>query len=281
VSELIHPTAVVDPKAQLGPGVKIGPFCVVGSQAKLAAEVDLGPHVVIEGRVELGPGVRVGPGTVIGTDPQDLKFKPSTVSGVRVGAGTVIREHVTIHRATKPDGFTEVGAGCLLMSTSHIAHDTRVGDGAVIVSFVAVGGHAEIGEHATLGGVSGVVQFTRIGAFAFVGGCAKISCDIPPYVVADGVPCVAHGINVVGLRRAGMPPAERRVLQEAYRLLYRSGLAPGRALERMRSELPALPAITRLIEFVAAPSRRGLVPPPGGWRGSAAESAEGLEREVV
>jgi len=281
VSEQIHRTAVIDPKAQLGPGVKIGPFCVVGPEAKLAAEVELGPHVVIEGRVELGAGVRVGPGTVIGTDPQDIKFKPSTVSGVRVGAGTVIREYVTIHRATKADGFTEVGAGCFLMSTCHVAHDTRVGDGAIIVSFVAIGGHSEIGEYATIGGVSGVIQFTRIGAFAFVGGCAKVGRDIPPYITADGNPCVAHGINVVGLRRAGMPPGDRRALQEAYRLLYRSGLAPGRALERMRAKLPATPAVTRLIEFVAAPSRRGIVPPLGGWRGSAAESAEGLESEVV
>jgi UDP-N-acetylglucosamine acyltransferase len=281
VSELIHRTALVDPKVQLGSGVKIGPFCVVSADARLAADVELGPHVVLEGRVELGAGVRVGAGTVIGADPQDIKFKPSTVSGVRVGAGTVIREDVTIHRATKADGFTEVGAGCFLMSTCHIGHDSRIGDGAIIVTLVAVGGHSDIGEYATIGGVSGVIQFTRIGAFAFVGGCAKVGRDIPPYITADGNPCVAHGINVVGLRRAGMPPADRRVLQEAYRLLYRSGLAPGRALERMRSDLPPTPAVARLIEFVAAPSRRGIIPPKGGWRGAAAESTEGLESEVV
>src|SRR5438034_599079 len=184
--------ALVDPKAQHGPGVKIGPFSIVGPEAKLAADVEIGPHVVIEGRVELGAGVRVGPGTIIGTDPQDTKFKRSTISGVRVGAGTVIREYVTIHRATRPEGFTEIGANCLLM-----------------------------------------------------------------------------------------PPSERRVLQEAYRLLYRSGLAPGRALERIRGELPATPALMRLVDFVAAPSRRGIIPPKGGWRGAAAESAEDLESGVV
>jgi len=281
VSELIHRTAVVDPKAQLGSSVKIGAFCVVGPDAKLAADVELGPHVVLEGRVELGAGVRVGAGAVIGTDPQDIKFKRSTISGVRVGPGTVIREYVTIHRSTKTEGVTEVGAGCLLMSTCHVGHDTRVGDGAIIVSQVAVGGHSEIGEYATVGGVSGVIQFTRIGAFAFVGGCAKVGQDIPPYVTADGNPCVAYGVNVVGLRRAGMPPAERRVLQEAYRMLYRRGLAPGRALERMRAELPMTPSVTRLVEFVAAPSRRGIIPPKGGWRGAGAESTEDLESGVV
>ena len=281
MSELIHHMALVDPNAQLGPGVKIGPFCVVGAEAKLAADVELGPHVVIEGRVELGPGVRVGPGAIIGTDPQDTKFKRSTVSGVRVGAGTVIREYVTIHRATKAEGFTEIGAGCLLMSTCHVGHDTRVGEGAIIVTEVAVGGHSEIGEYATVGGVSGLIQFSRVGAYAFIGGCAKIGRDVPPYIMADGNPCVAYGINVVGLRRAGMPPAERRVLQEAYRLVYRSGLAPGRALERIRTELPATSALTRLIEFIAAPSRRGIIPPKGGWRGSATESAEDLESGVV
>jgi len=281
VSEQIHHMALVDPKAQLGPGVKIGPFSIVGPEAKLAADVEIGPHVVIEGRVELGAGVRVGPGTIIGTDPQDTKFKRSTISGVRVGAGTVIREYVTIHRATRPEGFTEIGANCLLMSTCHVGHDTRIGEGAIIVTEVAVGGHSEIGEYATIGGVSGLIQFSRVGAYAFIGGCAKIGRDVPPYVMADGNPCQAHGINVVGLRRAGMPPSERRVLQEAYRLLYRSGLAPGRAPERIRGELPATPALMRLVDFVAAPSRRGIIPPKGGWRGAAAESAEDLESGVV
>ena len=167
------------------------------------------------------------------------------------------------------------------MSTCHVGHDTRIGEGAIIVTEVAVGGHSEIGEYATIGGVSGLIQFSRVGAYAFIGGCAKIGRDVPPYVMADGNPCQAHGINVVGLRRAGMPPSERRVLQEAYRLLYRSGLAPGRALERIRGELPATPALMRLVDFVAAPSRRGIIPPKGGWRGAAAESAEDLESGVV
>src|SRR3989449_9912110 len=210
--------ALVDPKAQLGPGVKIGPFSIVGPDAKLAADVEIGPHVVIEGQVELGAGVRVGPGTIIGTDPQDTKFKRSTVSGVRVGAGTVIREYVTIHRATKAEGFTEIGAGCLLMSTCHVGHDTRVGEGAIIVTEVAVGGHSEIGEYATVGGVSGLIQFSRVGAYAFIGGCAQSGRDVPPYIMADGKPWPAPGVKVVGLRRAGMPPSERRALQEAYPL---------------------------------------------------------------
>src|SRR5207247_7148585 len=114
--------ALVDPKAQLGPGVKIGPFSIVGPEAKLAADVEIGPHVVIEGRVELGAGVRVGPGTIIGTDPQDTKFKRSTISGVRVGAGTVIREYVTIHPPTRPEGITGLGADCPPMSNRPPGH---------------------------------------------------------------------------------------------------------------------------------------------------------------
>src|SRR2546430_4858871 len=191
--------ALVDPKAQLGPGVKMGPFCSAGRDGKLAGEVEIGPHVVIEGQVELGAGVRVGPGTIIGTDPQDTKFKRSTISGVRVGAGTVIREYVTIHRATRPEGFTEIGANCLLMSTCHVGHDTRIGEGAIIVTEVAVGGHSEIGEYATIGGVSGLIQFSRVGAYAFIGGLPPTSPAGPPQLPAPRAPAPAPPHHDAGL----------------------------------------------------------------------------------
>src|SRR5207247_2719656 len=212
---------------------------------------------------------RCANGTTSVTDHTHKKFKRSTISGYRVGAGTVILEYVTIHRATRPEGFTEIGANCLLMSTCHVGHDARIGEGAIIVTEVAVGGHSEIGEYATIGGVSGLIQFSRVGAYAFIGGCATIGRDVPPYVMADGNPCQAHGINVVGLRRAGMPPSERRVLQEAYRLLYRRGLAPGRALQRIRGDRPATPALMRLVDVVAGPARGQLLPTQARWRGDA------------
>ncbi len=257
MAEPVHPTAVVDPGARIHPAARIGAFSIVGAEATIGADVEVGHHCVLEGRVELGRGVKIGHGCVLGGRPQDLKFKEGTPSGVRIGAGTVLREYVTIHRATRADGWTDVGEGCLIMAMSHIAHDCKVGQGAIIINYAGITGHCEIGERATIGGLTGMVPFTRIGAYAYVGGVSKVTADVPPYMLVDGIPAVAHGINVVGLRRAGMPAPERRVLQDAYRLLYRSGLTPQRALERIRSELPTLPPVVRLVEFVAA-ARHGV-----------------------
>src|SRR5436309_3085465 len=257
MAEPVHPTAVVDPGARIHPAARIGAFSIVGAEATIGADVEVGHHCVLEGRVELGRGVKIGHGSVLGGRPQDLKFKEGTPSGVRIGAGTVLREYVTIHRATRADGWTDVGEGCLIMAMSHIAHDCKVGQGAIIINYAGITGHCEIGERATIGGLTGMVPFTRIGAYAYVGGVSKVTADVPPYMLVDGIPAVAHGINVVGLRRAGMPAPERRVLQDAYRLLYRSGLTPQRALERIRTELPTLPPVVRLVEFVAA-ARHGV-----------------------
>jgi UDP-N-acetylglucosamine acyltransferase len=256
-AEGIHPTALVDPAARIDAGARVGAFSVVGPEVTLDAGVDVGHHVVLEGRVEIGPRAQVGHGAVLGGRPQDLKYKEGTPSGVRIGAGTVIREYVTIHRATRPEGWTEIGADCLIMAMSHVAHDCRVADGAIVINYAGITGHCEIGERATIGGLSGIVPFTRVGAFAYIGGFSKVTADVPPFMLADGIPALARGVNVVGLRRAGVPAADRRVLQDAYRILYRSGLGPQRAVERIRSELPGIPLLVRLLEFIAT-SRRGI-----------------------
>jgi len=255
--EGVHPTALVDPKAVLHPRARVGAFSIVGPDVTLGAEVEIGHHCVLEGRVEIGDRTKVGHGSVLGGRPQDLKYRDGTPSGVRIGADTDIREYVTIHRAARPDGWTEIGDGCLLMGMSHVAHDCRIGAGAIIINYAGITGYCEIGERATFGGLSGLVPFTRVGAYAYVGGHSKLNADVPPYVLAEGNPAVAYGINVIGLRRAGMAPADRRLLQDAYRLLYRSGLTPQRAVERIRGELPASPPVTRLLDFIAG-ARRGI-----------------------
>ena len=214
--EGVHPTALVDPKATLGAGVRIGAFAVVGPEATLGAGAEIGHHCVLEGRVEIGERVTVGHGSLLGGRPQDLKFRDDTPSGVRIGADTTIREYVTVHRATSAGGWTEIGR-----------------------------------EYA------GLVPFTRVGAYAYVGGWSRVNADVPPYVLAEGNPAAAHGINVIGLRRAGISAADRRLLQDAYRLLYRSGLSPRRAVERMREELPAAPLVNDLLDFIAG-ARRGI-----------------------
>lgn len=270
--EGVHPTALVEPKATLGAGVRIGAFAVIGPEVIIGANAEIGHHCVLEGRVEIGERTTVGHGTLIGGRPQDLKFRDETPSGVRIGADTAIREYVTIHRATSPGGWTEIGSGCLLMVMCHVAHDCRIGDGVIIINFAGITGHCQIGERATIGGYTGLVPFSRIGAYAYVGGYARVNADVPPYVLVDGIPAVAYGINVVGLRRAGIGPADRRVLQDAYRLLYRSGLAPARAVERIRQELPAVPPVTSLLDFIAG-ARRGICSAAhgGAWAGEDAD----------
>jgi UDP-N-acetylglucosamine acyltransferase len=274
VTDAIHPSALVDPRARLGTRVRVGAYTVVGPETVLGDDVELGHHVVLEGQVELAAGVRVGHGVVVGGEPQDLKFKKDTRSGVRIGAGTVLREYVTVHRATTPEGWTEIGRDCLIMGLAHVAHDCRLGDGVIVINYAGLTGHCQIGDRVTVGGMVGMVPFTRIGTGAYVGGMAKLNADVPPYMIVEGQPATARGVNVIGVRRAGMGAAERRVLRDAYRLLYRSGLAPQRALERIREELPACAPLATLLDFIAGATRHGICKGPQAARESADDAEE-------
>ena len=272
MSDAIHPSAVVDPRATLVDTVTVGAFSVIGPEVTLGPGVTIGHHAVLEGRVVVGARAAIGHGAVIGGAPQDLKFPQGTPSGVRIGAGTVIREYVTIHRATTPEGWTEIGADCLLMAMCHVGHDCRIDDGVIVINYAGITGHCVIGARATVGGYAGMVPFTRVGTYAYIGGYSKIAADVPPFVIADGAPATARGINVIGLRRAGMPADQRRRLQDAYRLLYRSGLVPRAAAERIRRELPAGEPLDTLVDFIVA-SPRGICGPPR--RGAAATGEDG------
>jgi UDP-N-acetylglucosamine acyltransferase len=279
-AEVVHPTALVDPKARLGSGVSIGAFAVVGPEVVLGDGVEIGHHAVLEGRVEVGGGARIGHGALIGGEPQDFKFTAGTPSGVRIGAATIVREYVTIHRATHADTWTEIGPECLLMALSHVAHDCRLGRRVIVINYAGITGHCEIGDFATIGGYAGIVPFTRIGAYAYVGGCSKVTADLPPFMIAEGTPATVRAVNVIGMRRAGVGADDRRQAQDAHRILYRSGLAPGRALERLRREMPATPVVDALVRFVAA-ARRGICPPAGGWGAAAPPPVAGGEEPAT
>ncbi len=261
MSPRIHPTAIVDPRATLAADVTVGAFSVIGPEVVLDAGVTVGHHVVLEGQLIVAPGAAIGHGAVIGGPPQDLKYKPGMPSGVRIGPRTVVREHVTIHRATTPEGWTEIGADCLLMATCHVAHDCRVGDSVIVINYAGLTGHCVVGSHATVGGYAALVPFTQVGRHAYIGGCSKIVADVPPFMLVDGVPATARSVNVIGLRRAGMPAEQRARLQMAYRLLYRSGLTPRAAVARIRAELPGGEPIDSLLDFIAG-ARHGIVGPP-------------------
>jgi UDP-N-acetylglucosamine acyltransferase len=260
---MIHPTAIVAPEATLGANVRIGPYAIVGPEVTLGDDVEIGAHAILEGRVVLAARVRIGHGAAIGGDPQDLKFKPGTPSGVRVGEGTIIREYATIHRATAPEGWTEIGSGCLIMATSHIGHDSRLGDHVIVMNYAGITGHCEVGDRATLGGYAGLIPFCRVGTLAYVGGCSKVNQDVPPYMLVDGNVATVRGVNVIGMRRAGVGPAERHALRQAHKIFFRSGLTPAAALDRMRRESEPTPQVKELIAFIET-ARHGVLGPPRG-----------------
>ncbi|MBI2206553.1 MAG: acyl-ACP--UDP-N-acetylglucosamine O-acyltransferase [Candidatus Rokubacteria bacterium] len=256
----IHASAIVDPRARIG-NATIGAYSVIGPDVTVEDGAEIGHHVVIDGPVVLGAGVQIGHGSVVGAPPQDLKYRKETFSGVRIGPRTVLREHVTINRATTPDAWTSIGSDCFIMTAAHVAHDCRLGDGVIVINTAGIAGHCDIADRATIGAYAGLHPFTRVGEYAYIGGLSKITSDVPPYMIVDGNPATARGINVIGLRRAGIVPAERRALQDAYRLLYRSGIAPATAVARMRTELEGSAAVGRLADFIAA-SKRGISGPP-------------------
>jgi UDP-N-acetylglucosamine acyltransferase len=272
----LHPTAIIDAKASLGPGVRVGAYAVIGPEVVLGSDAEVGHHVVLEGRVDVGARARVGHGTVVGGIPQDLKYRDGTPSGVRIGEGAVIREYVTIHRASRPDADTEIGPECLLMASCHVAHDCRLGRGVIVINYAGITGHCEIDDRATIGGLTGIAPFTRVGTHAYIGGVSKITADVPPFLLVDGRPAVARGVNVIGLRRAGLGAAERRALQDAFRLLYRSGLTIPRAVEQIRETLPPSATLATLLDFVGAAKR--IVPGPP--RGDAESAGDGEDERI-
>ncbi len=249
----VHPSAVVAPRARLGRGVVIGPLAVVEDDTTIGDACEIRAHAVVKRFTTLGAGNRIHEGAVLGGEPQDVSFAGQETALV-IGDRNVIREGVTIHRSTRPGGATVVGSDCFLMAYVHVAHDNRIGDRAILANNVMLAGHVEVGERAFLGGGSGVHQFCRVGRLAMVGGNAKVVQDCLPFVISDGHPARARGLNVVGLRRAGITPAQLRTLHEAYRLLLRSGHRLEPALEKLAAL--ADPLVDEWIAFVRS-SKRG------------------------
>lgn len=228
----IHATALVDPGARVGAGSRIGPYAIVESDVVLGPETEVRAHAVLKRFTTLGHGNVVHEGAVLGGEPQDLSF-PGGPSQLRIGDRNRIREGVTIHRANRPENTTTVGSDCFLLAYAHVAHDCHLGDRVIMANNVTLAGHVEIGTGAFLSGGVGVHQFCRVGRLAMVGGHSKIVQDCLPFVITDGAPARARGLNVVGLRRAGWTPAQIRTLREAYRLLLRSNLALDEAVARI------------------------------------------------
>lgn len=271
---MIHPTAVVDPAARLGTGVRLGPYVVIEGPAEVGDGCVLEAHASLVGRVRMGAHNRVGHGAVIGGWPQDLSFDPDTDSGVEIGANNTFREHVTIHRGTAPGSVTRVGDGCFLMAGAHLGHNAAVGDGAILANGVLLGGHVTVGPRAFLGGGSVFHQFVRVGRGVIVQGLSAFSKDIPPWTLAAERNTVA-GLNVVGLRRAGVPAAERAELRRAFALLFAGGLNVSQAVARAGEQSWVGEPAREFWEFVNGGSkRRGLCALLCSTRGRGGEREE-------
>jgi UDP-N-acetylglucosamine acyltransferase len=261
MTELIHPTAVIHPDAQLHPTVRVGAYAVIGEQVKVGAQTTIGPHVVLEGQTEIGASNQIFPGAAIGLEPQDLKYEGDR-SAVKIGDRNIIREYVTINRATGAGEATSLGNDNLLMAYAHVAHNCTIEDSVIIANGVALAGHIHIESQARLSGVLGVHQFVRIGRLAMVGGMTRIDRDVPPYTLVEGNPARVRSLNLVGLKRAGFDAAELAYLKKAFRLLYRSELTFTQAIEQLDffPESKHLHHLQQFLQLSQRPGRRGLIP---------------------
>jgi UDP-N-acetylglucosamine acyltransferase len=253
----IHPTAIVEPGAKIGEGCTIGPYSHIGQHVSIGGHTQIGSLVVIEGWTEVGSGCQISSHAILGTPPQHLKYQGEETH-LQIGQQTVIREFVTINRATvEGGGRTVVGDGNFIMAYSHIGHDCILGNHIIMANGASLGGHVVIEDYANVGGITGVHQFVRIGCHAMVGAYSGIGQDVPPYMMVSGIRAKPYGLNLVGLRRHHFPPQTLKALKEASRILFFSNLNTSQALARIEAEIEALPEIKHLVEFIRA-SKRGI-----------------------
>ncbi|MBD0336147.1 MAG: acyl-ACP--UDP-N-acetylglucosamine O-acyltransferase [Cyanobacteria bacterium Co-bin13] len=272
MTTLIHPTAVIHSGARLHPSVKVGPYAVIGEKVTVGPNTEIGAHVVIDGDTEIGAQNRIFPGATIGMESQDRKYDGS-MSQVKIGDNNLIREYVTINRATGAGEATVVGDNNLLMAYVHVAHNCVVGSNIVIANAVALAGHVEVESNAVIGGVLGVHQFVHIGCYAMVGGMSRIDRDVPPYTIVEGNPGRVRGLNLVGLRRAGLTHSDGgrlfQELKQAFRLLYRSDLPFETALDQIE-QIGENEHVSHLRQFLKAShaggKRRGSLPGRAGGK---------------
>jgi UDP-N-acetylglucosamine acyltransferase len=253
---MIHPTAIIHPGAQLGADCEIGPYCVIGEHVVLGPRCRLHSHVVIDGHTRLGQDNEIFPFASIGLKTQDLKWKGG-VTRTEIGDHNTFREYVTIHSATGDGETTTVGSDNHILAYAHIAHNVRLGNHVIMSNVATLAGHVLVEDHAVVGGLAAVHQFCRIGTLSMIAGCAKIVQDVPPYMIVDGNPAETRATNKVGMARHGVSEEAQAALRQAYKILIRDGLTIPNALARIETELPALPEILHLVEFVRT-SERGV-----------------------
>lgn len=263
MSNLIHPTSIIEKGAILEEGVSVGPYTVIGPNVHLHKNVHVHAHVVIGGDTEIGEGTILYPFSSIGLAPQDLKFK-GELSKLIIGAHCVIREHVTMNPGTEGGGMeTRIGDRCLFMVGAHVAHDCQVGSHVILANNATLAGHVTVGDYAIIGGLSAIHQFVRIGAHAMIGGMSGIENDIIPFGQASGERANLVGLNLVGLKRRGFDREQIHTLRMGYRLLFSPEGTLAERVEDVQQRLGENEVIGQIIEFIRAESSRALCQPAG------------------
>jgi UDP-N-acetylglucosamine acyltransferase len=252
----IHPTAVLHPRSRIGDDCEIGPYCVIGGDVVLGPGCRLHSHVVIDGHTRLGTQNEIFPFACLGLKTQDLKWKGG-VTRTEIGDRNTFREYVTVHSATGDGETTVIGSNNHILAYCHIAHNCALGDRIIMSNVATLAGHVTVGDQAVVGGLAAVHQFCRIGRLAMIGGCSKVVQDVPPYMMADGNPAETRTINKVGMERSGLSGDAVAALRQAYKILFREKLTIPNALARIAKELPPLPEVQLLIDFVRT-SERGI-----------------------
>jgi UDP-N-acetylglucosamine acyltransferase len=254
---MIHPSAIIHPKAEIDTEVEIGPYTIIAENVTIGSGTVIGPHVVVDPYVSIGPDCHIFQYASVGAQPQAIKFKGETTY-VKIGRGTVVREFATINRGTAfGTGVTEIGAENLLMAYCHVAHDCKTGRRVILANNATLAGHIVIGDYVTVGGLVAIHQFVRIGEYAYVGGKSAVPKDIPPYVIASGDRAKLYGLNRVGLKRYGFSESTVKALKKVYRIFFRIGITLNEAIERAQAEVDHLPEVNNFINFIKS-SQRGI-----------------------
>ncbi len=255
---MIHQTAIVSPKAELGKNVRIGPYCIIGPGVTLGDSCVLHSHVVIEANSTFGKSNEFFPFAAIGGKTQDLKYI-SEPTALEVGDRNVFRENTTVHRGTHEELPTRIGSDNLMLCYSHVAHDCQLGDNIILSNSTGIAGHVTIEDYAIVSGVSAIHQFCSVGKHAIIGGCAKIVQDVPPFMIVDGNPATTRGINLIGLQRRGFSEGEIRNLKTAYKALFlKKDQSLANGLSNLQESSAALGEnVEYLIKFIQA-SQRGI-----------------------
>lgn len=251
---MIHSTAIIAKKAKLADSVEVGPYSVIGERVKIGPGVKIANSCLIDGDTTIGSGCKIYTGAVIGSAPQDLKYKGENTKLV-IGENNIIREYTTINLGTVESSLTQVGDNNLIMAYSHIAHDCVVGNNCVLANCATLAGHVTIEDRVVIGGLAAIHQFTRVGKLSIIGGCSKVVQDILPFSTCDGHPARVFSLNLVGLRRAQISSGAIPHLKTAFKYLFFSGLSTTHALEKVKDEIPHIPEINYLVNFIKSSNR--------------------------